>query len=187
VAFGRVTRGDINRVRDSGRDSLGSGIGITDSAVGDLRSISGDFRDLIRRGGLTDAVSREYDVQQGRISDDVVRAGKGFRAMLTQQAQANGGYLSPAAQAALAKENEVELNSSAFDARNKLSFEKARVSQESTARLQTQLLEIADMIRTTGLTREQQGFMAQIQALAARTQKNQQWGQAATAAFGGMF
>lgn len=177
---------DAFRLRQRGNTSLDSGIGITDSALGDLRAISGDFRDLIRKGGLTDAVNREYDVQQGRISDDVVRAGRGFRAVLQQQAAANGGYLSPAAQAALAKENEVELNSSAFDARNKLSFEKARVSQESTQRLQTQLLEIADMIRTTGLTREQQGQMAIIAALQAKLAKRGQTLGALTSMFNGM-
>lgn len=137
-----------------------------------MRRISGDFRDLIRRGGLTDALAREYDVQQGRISDDVVRAGRSFRATLQQQAAASGGQLSPAAMAAMAKEAEVETNEAAFNARNELSFERARVAQENTARLQQQILDIADAIRTTGMTREEMAQAGRLAIQGLRFERN---------------
>lgn len=146
--------------------------GLTDESLGDLRRISGDYRDLIRKGGLTDAVNREYDVQQGRISDDVIRAGRSFRASLVQQAQQNGGTLTPAAQAELARENESNVNEQAFGARNNLSFEKARVAQDATKTLQDRILQIADMMRTTGLSREEQALMAQYQYFGAKQKQN---------------
>lgn len=160
---GRDTGKDLSNFARQFQADRAAGRGLTDEGLGDLRRISGDYRDLIHKGGLTDAVNREYDVQQGRISDDVIRAGRSFRATLAQQAAQNGGYLSPAAQAALAKENESNVNEQAFGARNQLSFEKARVSQEATSQLQTRILEIADMIRTTGLTREQMAQLGQLQ------------------------
>lgn len=183
MAFGFSTKKDNDALKWLGRNQYNGGVATTDEGLGDLRRISGDFRDLIRKGGLTDAVNREYDVQQGRISDDVVRAGRSFRASLAQQAAQNGGYLSPAAMAELSKENEANVNETAFEARNDLSFEKARVSQEATNTLQQRILEIADMIRTTGLTREQQGLMAQIQAIAFKQNDKKM----ALDALGGLF
>lgn len=171
---GRDSGKDLTKLDNRFSDAYRVGVGNTDEGLGDLRRISGDFRDLIRKGGLTDSVNREYDVQQGRISDDTVRAGRSFRAMLMQQAQQNGGYLSPAAQAALAKENEVNVNEGAFNARNQLSMDKARVSQAATEKLQGQILEIADMIRTTGLTREQMGQAGQLAIASLRHSRNKE-------------
>lgn len=165
MAFGLSTKKDTEYLKWLGRDQYGAGQNLTEEGLGNLRTISGDYRDLIRKGGLTDPINREFDVQQGRISDDVVRAGRSFRANLMQQAAQNGGVLSPAAQAELAKENESDINEHAFTARNELSFEKSRVQQESVRALQDRVLQIADMIRTTGMSREQQGLAAQLAAL----------------------
>lgn len=175
MAFLSTSKADIKRLSGMGVADYNSGRALTDEGLGDLRRISGDYRDLIRKGGLTDSLNRGYDVQQGRISDDVVRAGRSFRASLVQQAQQNGGFLSQAAQAELAKENEADVNEKAFDARNEVAFDKAKVQQEATRSLQDRILQVADMIRTTGLTRESQGYAAQFQALAARQKNNDFW------------
>lgn len=185
--------GLIERVftgRDYGRDLADmrrrfnadstSARGLTDEGLGDLRRISGDYRDLIRKGGLTEAVNREYDVQQGRISDDVIRAGRSFRASLAHQAAQSGGYLSPAAMAELAKENEANVNQQAFESRNSLAFEKAKVSQQATSELQQRILDIADMIRTTGLTREQLAQLGQLQVAQLQYQRNKAIADSAT-------
>lgn len=171
MAFGLSTKKDVNNLRFLAQGQYDTGVGLTDEGLGDLRTISGDYRDLIRKGGLTDAVNREYDVQQGRISDDVIRAGRSFRATLAQEAAQNGGYLSPAAQAELARRNEADTNEQAFTARNQLSFEKARVAQDATRTLQDRVLQIADMIRTSGLTREQLGYLGMFQAAQAKLEQ----------------
>lgn len=187
VVTGRDYGKDLSRLSDQFLTDRGAGQGLTNEGLGDLRRISGDYRDLIRKGGLTDAVNREYDVQQGRISDDVVRSGRSFRATLAQQAAQNGGYLSPAAQAELAKENEANVNETAFGARNQLSFEKARISQEATSQLQNRILEIADMIRTTGLTREQLAQMGQLQVAQLQYQRNKAIEESIRSYAGGVF
>lgn len=172
IFTGRDLGQDFTNLENSYINQYRSGQRLTDEGLADMRRISGDFRDLIRRGGLTDALAREYDVQQGRISDDVVRAGRSFRATLQQQAAASGGQLSPAAMAAMAKEAEVETNEAAFNARNELSFERARVAQENTARLQQQILDIADAIRTTGMTREEMAQAGRLAIQGLRFERN---------------
>lgn len=141
------------------RNGYNGALGLTDSSLADLRRIGGDFQNQINTGGLTPALNRQYDVQGGRISDDAVRAARAFRSNLGQQAAQNGGFLSQAAQGELATRNEANVNEDTFNARNNLAFDKAHVAQEATSTLQGRILQIADMIRTTGLTREQQSQM----------------------------
>jgi hypothetical protein len=149
------------------RNDYNNGKALTDVSLDDLRRISGNFQDQVNTGGLTPALNREYDVQGGRISDDATRAARSFRSSLSSQSVAGGGFLSPAAQAELSTRNEANVNENTFNARNNLAFDKARVSQAATSELQGRILQIADMVRTTGLTREQQ---AQMGALAINNQ-----------------
>lgn len=174
MAFGLSTKKDINAVKFMGQDWLNSGKSITDTSLDDLRNLSGGYTDLINKGGLTPALNREFDVQGGRISDDAVRAGRAFRASIGQQAAQNGGFLSQAAQGELAARNEANVNENAFTARNDLNFKKATISQQATSELQDRVLKVADMIRTTGLTREQMGQAALIQAAVLKLQQKGQ-------------
>jgi hypothetical protein len=174
VAFGLSTKKDINNVKFAAQDWINGGKAITDQSLLDLRNLSGGYQDLINRGGLTPALNREYDVQGGRISDDATRAARSFRSSLSSQAAAGGGFLSPAAQAELSARNESNINEGTFNARNSLAFDKARVSQQATSELQDRILKVADMTRTTGLTREQMGQAALIQAAVLKLQQKGQ-------------
>lgn len=174
MAFGLSTKRDINAIKFVGQDFLKSGTGITDQSLADLRRLSGGYQEQIDRGGLTSALNRQFDVAGGRISDDAIRAGRAFRANLGQQAAQNGGFLSQAAQAELATRNETNVNENTFNARNDLSFRKATISQQATSELQDRILKVADMTRTTGLSREQMGQAALIQAAILKLQQKGQ-------------
>ena len=171
MAFGLSTKADVNAIKFMGQDWLTSGKGITDMSLDDLHRMSGDFQNQINTGGLTPALNRQYDVAGGAISDNAVRAARSFRAGLGQTAIQNGGTLSPAAQAELETRNEANVNEDTFTARNNLAFDKAKVSQAATSELQDRILKVADMVRTTGLTREQMGSAALIQAAVLKLQQ----------------
>lgn len=174
MAFGLSTKKDINAVKFMGQDWLNSGKSITDTSLADLHNLSSGYTDLINKGGLTPALNREYDVQGGRISDDATRAARSFRSSLSSQAATSGGFLSPAQLAELSTRNESNLNETSFNARNNLAFDKARVSQAATSELQDRILKVADMTRQTGLSREQMGQAALIQAAVLKLQQKGQ-------------
>lgn len=169
---GRDFGQDLSKYNNIFKSAYNSGTALTDSSLGDLRNLSGGYQRQIDAGGLTPALNREYDVQGGKISDDAARAGRSFRANLGQQAAQNGGFLSQAAQAELATRNEAGVNENTFTARNNLAFDKARVSQAATSELQDRILKVADMIRTTGLSREQQAQMGALNILGLQYQRN---------------
>ena len=185
VGTGRNLGKDLSKYADYFKNAGYAGTALTNEGLADLRNLSGSFQDQINAGGLTPALNREYDVQRGRISDDAVRATRSFRASIAQQAAQNGGYLSPAAQAELERRNAADVSEQSFKTSNDLAFEEARVKQESTTQLQNNILRIADMVRSTGLTREQQAQMGMLNVAQLMYQRNKAIDESMRSWFGG--
>lgn len=170
--LGGSPRSKIDRLDQWGQSNFNSGSSYTDEAINNYRGLASQFQSQINDGGLTSAMRRQFDVGRGDLSDQATRAGRGFQEQLSQMSAQNGGELSPAAMAQLAKEHGIRSDEQLFGATNQLNMGEATMAQAATQSLQQRLLDIQDSIRTTGLTREQMGIMAELQAAQLQHQRN---------------
>jgi hypothetical protein len=175
---------DIKRIGAMGRDTFAFGRGLTDEALRQLNSLDEDFSSQIEKGGLPDYVLRDFEVAQGRLSDDYSRSGKAFTASLQQQAKQSGGRLSPEAIAAMMKENESDLGESFFNARNDLSSKQAGMRLQHTDYLFDQIRQIREKKLGTAQAELDRGQAAQIASILARLDRNKAIASTITSMFG---
>ena len=176
----------LKDIYNSGGTTGASGTALTDEGIGNLRSLSGDYKDYIAAGGLTPALRRSFDVAKGGLADQYARSGRSLSAALQARRAQSGGALTPAAIAEMESEGATKANEDYFSASNDLNAQQANLSYSATKDWYSQLQDIQNTITTTGLTREQQGLLARLQAAQLMYQRNKAISDAASK-WGGMF
>lgn len=156
------------------KDSGAAGADLTGEGLGDLRNLGKTYQGYIDNGGLTPDLNRQFDVAGGTLADNYARAGRSLSAALAARRAQSGGALTPQAIAEMEKEGAEKSGEAYFSATNDLAQNKAELSYKATSDWYGRLENIADTIRTTGMTKEQQSLLARLQLAGLQLQKRGQ-------------
>jgi len=159
---------------------------LTDEGIGGLRTLDKQYQDLLAKGGLTPELKRQFDVARGYLSDQYTRSGRALGAALAQRRAQSGGALTPGAVAEMEKQGGATRDEQYSDASNELNISEAQMGYESTKDLYTRIENIRGTITSTGLTREQQGLLAQLHAASLMLDRRKAITNVAGSIFGGM-
>ena len=151
----------FDTVRRQAKEDFARGRELLDRSVGELDELDTDLYGQVRAGGLTPEMEREYEVARGRVADQVTRSRRGYGADLLQASRRTGGTVDANTALSYQLEREGQLDESAFEAENDISFQKAAARMERTDRLYSMILGI----------RERKGALSQ----AERDRAAQMW------------